>query len=113
MNRRHLLCSGLFFGLLAVASPSSAKDAGWDGVWEGTTTKGGSIVVTVAGGQVSYVFRGSSVQVNSASLAGGKLTLTVGAMNGVVKLTKSGASTASYSYSDSSGGSASATLQRR
>ena len=113
MNRRTFVCSGLFLGLVVAASTASAKDAGWDGVWEGTTAKGGSVVVTVSGGEVSYTFRGSDVPVNSASVSANALTLKVGSMNGVVRLTKSGGTAAAYSYSDTSGGSASATLKRR
>lgn len=113
MNRRLFIVSALVSGLTVVASAASAKDAGWEGVWAGTTAKGGAVVVTVSGGQVSYSFRGEAVRVNSASMSGKTLTFTVGSLDGVVRLTKSGATNASYSYSDSTGGSASATLSRR
>ena len=113
MNRRNFIASTVFGVVLMAASVVNAKDAGWDGTWAGTTAKGGDIVVTVSGGRATYAFRGSSVPVNSAAMSGQTLTLTVGALNGVVRLSKSGADSASYSYSDSSGGSATATLKRR
>ena len=113
MDRRFFFASAFAGGLALALSSASAKDAGWDGTWAGVTQKGGDVVVTVAGDRVSYQFRGSSVPVNSAAVSGSAVTLGVGSSNGQVRLKKTGADTASYSYSDSTGGSASATLKRR
>jgi uncharacterized protein (DUF2141 family) len=113
MNRRTFIALGLAGGLALAASAASAKDAGLEGTWTGVTQKGGEIVVTVSGGRASYQFRGASVTVNSASISGTTLTMGVGALNGQVRVKKTGADTAAYSYSDSNGGSASATLKRR
>lgn len=113
MNRRTFIALGLAGGLALAASVASAKDAGWDGTWAGVTQKGGDVVITVSGGRASYQFRGASVPVNSAAISGTTLMLGVGSLNGQVRVKKTGADTAAYSYSDSSGGSASATLKRR
>ena len=113
MNRRFFIAFGFAGGLALAASAASAKDVGLEGTWTGVTQKGGEIVLTVSGGRASYQFRGTSVTVNSASISGSTLTLGVGALNGQVKVKKTGPDTAAYSYADSTGGSASATLKRR
>ena len=113
MNRRSFVGLAVAGCLAFPGSAAFAKDAGWDGTWTGVTQKGGDVVIAVSGGQVSYRFRGSSVAVNSASVSGSSLTLSVGSLNGKVSVKKTGADTASYSYSDPNGGSAAATLERR
>ena len=115
MNRRHLISAALVFCVLGGGAIGSAdaKDAGFDGTWTGVTAKGGDIVLTVSGGQVSYVFRGASVPINSASISGKTLTLSVGTLQARVSVTRTGPATANYSYSDPNGGSAAAVLTRR
>ena len=113
MDRRFFFISAFAGGLALALSSASAKDAGWDGTWTGVTQKGGDVAVTISGDRVSYQFRGASVPVNSASVSGSAVMLGVGSLNGQVRLKKTGSDTASYSYSDSNGGSAAATLKRR
>ena len=113
MDRRFFIASA-FAGCLALTvSTAFAKDAGWEGTWVGVTQKGGDVVITMAGGRASYQFRGSPVTVNSASVSGSTLTLGVGSLNGQIRVTKTGPNSAAYSYADSNGGSATATLKRR
>ena len=105
-----------FTGFLALASAvasSSAMAQAMDGTWTGTTERGGSVQITVAQNQVqSYVFRGQSVPVYNSRASGGGLTFTAGSI-GTVTLTGVRGKTASYTYVDTQGGSAKATLTRQ
>jgi len=66
--------------------------------------------VTISGASVSgYQFKGQGVTVNSSTVA----PKTVGYLNGEIRLTRTGESTASYSYSASDGGFAAAKLTRK
>ncbi len=91
-----------------------AQRAGWDGTWVGTTAKGGSVAVTIAGDSATqYVFRGEDVPVNQSGGNGKSFQLDVGSGHGTVRLTMSGQTKAKYSYKGPDGGTASATLVRQ
>ena len=104
-----------FFGAtVAVVSPVLAQTAGWDGTWVGTTAKGGSVAITIAGDSASqYVFRGEDVPVNQSGGSGKTFKLDVGAGHGTVDLMMMGKTKAKYSYHGADGGTASATLMRQ
>lgn len=100
------------FGSLPLAA--SAQTAGWDGTWLGTTAKGGSVAVTIAGDTATrYVFRGEDVPVNQSGGSGKSFQLDVGSGHGAVKLMMMGKTKARYSYQGPDGGTASATLVRQ
>lgn len=93
---------------------AQAQQAGWDGTWVGTTAKGGSIAITIAGESATqYVFRGEDVPVNQSGGKGKSFQLNVGAGHGTVRLTMSGKAKARYSYQGADGGTASAMLMRQ
>lgn len=94
-------------------SPASAQQkSGWDGTWSGTTERGGTVTLVVSGNKtVQYVFRGTPVVIKSSKATGSALTMTVGQLNGQVTLQRKG-NQASYSYSDSQGGTAKGTLSK-
>jgi hypothetical protein len=105
----------LIAGLVTAASVCATADAmaqAMDGTWTGTTERGGSVQITVAKNQAqSYVFRGQSVPVHNSKATGNGLTFTAGNI-GTVTLTGGKGKTAAYTYSDTQGGSAKATLTR-
>jgi hypothetical protein len=94
---------------------SFAQGASWDGTWVGTTQKGGSVQVSVSGSRpASYVFRGQSVPITGASVSGNTMTINVnGGIPGTVTLTRGKGNAMSYSYSDTGGGTAAATLSKQ
>jgi hypothetical protein len=73
------------------------------------------VQVVVSGSKAaSYVFRGQPVNVTGSQASGNSLTINVnGGIPGTVRLTKGQGSTANYTYSDTGGGSAKATLTRQ
>jgi hypothetical protein len=97
------------------AGAALAQGASWDGTWTGTTQRGGSVQVTISGGRpAAYVFRGQSVPITGASASGNTITISInGGIPGTVKLTRGRGNTVSYSYSDTGGGSAAATLAKQ
>lgn len=106
---------GLATSVVWIGSTQAQTAGSWDGTWSGTTERGGSVQVVVLGNRAtSYVFRGQSVNVTGSQAFGNNLTITVnGGVPGTVRLTKGKGQTANYTYSDTSGGSAKATLSRR
>ena len=108
--QRRIVLAGLIFGMPGIAL---AQGASLDGTWTGTTQRGGSVQITVAGNQAqSYVFRGQPVPVSGSRAFGNTLSFQSGS-TGTVTLTKGRGNTAQYSYSDTSGGNAAATLTRQ
>jgi hypothetical protein len=89
--------------------------AAWDSTWVGTTQRGGAVQVTVSGGRpASYVFRGQPVPITGASVSGNSMTINVnGGIPGTVKITRGMGNAVSYSYSDTGGGTAAATLTKQ
>jgi hypothetical protein len=114
MKRRAILTGGAF-GIMMIAVPAFAQQAGsWDGTWSGSTERGGSVLITISGNKASYAFRGQPVNVTGAQASGNSFTINVnGGIPGTVRLTKGKGQTAAYAYSDTGGGSAKATLSRR
>lgn len=114
MKRRVILAS-LAASVVLIGSAQAQKAGSWDGTWSGTTERGGSVQVVVSGNKASsYVFRGQPVNVTGSQASGNSLTINVnGGIPGTVRLTKGKGQTASYTYSDTGGGSASATLTRQ
>lgn len=83
------------------------------GTYSGKTAKGSSITVVIPkSGTPTYSFGGSSVSVNSATLSGKTVKLSVGTGGGSVTLTETGKGKLSYKYAFK-GDSASATLSKQ
>ncbi len=110
--QRRLVLAG-FVTLATTFASSGAMAQAMNGTWTGTTERGGSIQITVAGNQVqSYVFRGQNVPVHNARISGNGLSFTAGNI-GTVTVSGAKGKTATYSYSDTQGGNARATLTRQ
>lgn len=116
MNLARNVTGSIALGLAVIAGPAVAQDKGWDGTWVGTTERGGSIQVSISGGSPrAYVFRGTQVPIGGVSVRGSTMTLSVagnGGSAGTVTLARRGADLG-YTYSDTAGGKAAATLQRQ
>jgi len=115
MKRRAILVGGAACALM-MAMPALAQQAGtWDGTWSGAPERGGSILITISGNRAaSYVFRGQPVNVTGSQASGNSFTISVnGGIPGTVRLTKGKGQNAAYTYADTGGGSAKATLSRR
>ena len=110
--QRRLVIAGLIT-LKSIFASSGAIAQAMDGTWTGTTERGGSVQITVAKNQVqSYVFRGQNVPVYNSKASGNGLTFTAG-NTGTVTLSGGKGKTAVYTYSDTQGGNAKATLTRQ
>lgn len=100
---------------LGMVSPALSADFGdLAGTYSGKTVKGGDVLIVIPkSGNPTYRFRGAPVMVSSAKLSGKTIVLNVGNNGmGSVTLTPSGKGKMSYSYKDSWGGSASASLTK-
>jgi hypothetical protein len=101
------------FALAAtISGPVLAPSSPWNGTWTGTTERGGSVQIVVSGNTpTAYIFRGQPAAISSPKASANALSFKVGT-TGTVTLTKAGAG-ARYSYSDTTGGNAAATLTRQ
>ncbi|TWF54654.1 hypothetical protein [Neorhizobium alkalisoli] len=100
---------------LGFASPAFSADFGdLAGTYSGKTAKGGDVLIVIPkSGNPTYRFRGAPVMVSSAKLSGKSIVLNVGSAGmGSIVLTPAGKGKMSYSYKDSWGGSASASLTK-
>jgi len=113
--KRRVILAGLAASVVLIGSAHAQKAGSWDGTWSGTTERGGSVQVVVSGNKAaSYVFRGQPVNITGSQASASSLTINVnGGIPGTVRLTKGKGTSASYSYSDTGGGSAKATLTRQ
>jgi hypothetical protein len=115
MKYRDVLFAGALTGAsLIAATASAAFKTPWDGEWVGTTNKGDAVDVTISGASVSgYQFKGQNVGVNSSSVSPKTVVFHVGYLNGEIRVTRTGETSASYTYSASDGGHATGKLNRR
>ena len=115
MKYREMIFAGALTGAsLVAATASAAFKTPWDGEWVGATNKGDPVDVTISGPSVSgYQFKGQGVTVNSSTVAPKTVVFHVGFLNGEIQITRTGESTASYTYSASDGGHAAGKLTRK
>jgi hypothetical protein len=112
--RKIIFAAALTGASLIAATAWAAFKTPWDGEWVGTTKKGDAVDVTISGASVSgYQFKGQGVTVNSSTVAPKTVVFHVGYLNGEIRVTRTGESTASYTYSASDGGHAAGKLTRR
>ena len=115
MNRRIALLAGALAVLsLAPFSARAAFKTPWDGQWAGTTEKGDAVALSISGSSVTaYQFKGQNVTINSSQVGPKTAIFHVGYLNGEIRLTRTGETSAAYAYSASDGGRAHAKLIRK
>ncbi len=109
---RKIVMTSILF--IASAATALAADFGeLAGTYTGKTAKGGDVrIVLPKSGTPTYRFRGDSVAVNSASVSGKTVKMSVGEGGGSITLTSSGKGQITYRYSFN-GATAAATLTKQ